>query len=250
MTWIISKALMKDYANSHCSQEPAAESSEESCSDGEQYAPLNVISTPHPFWHRDKTTDVLSHSLFGPMSKHLEENHGEDVLTWFQEGFPARTYPQRVKAPASVEAEADCGEKWHALSVKFDPASCGWKTHHCLFQEGLDWSCLTLPAWGMMQDGELWEAVTLEIAPTEKDYGYTLMRPIASEGLRHQMQLKSLVRSGHQDGNLSEQLARVHQLKVTPECCEILMNWPEGWTDLDRLEMDKIQQWLNSHGSF
>jgi hypothetical protein len=162
MTWIISRAMMKAYENSPCSQGLVEEYWEENYSDGERFAPLNVIVTPHPFWLRDKMTDILSHSRFGAMSRRLTDGIGEDVLTWFQVGFRAKTSPQPEKAQGSEENEADCGERWLALSVKYDPGTHGWKTHHCLFPEDLDWSCLTLPKWGMLANGELWERTTQE----------------------------------------------------------------------------------------
>ena len=160
MSWLFSQALVAEYS--------AANSL-----DGGACAPLNVMPTPHPFWHRDKTTDVLNHSLFGPMSAPLTADLGGDLLTWFREDSLAKTFPPQGRGQESAEAGADCGEKWRGLSVKFDPASCGWKTHHCLFQEDLDWSCLTLPKWGMMQDGELWERTTqgLPIGGSESGSG-------------------------------------------------------------------------------
>lgn len=160
MTWIISKALMDVYENSHFSQEAEGESSEVKQSDGKQYAQLNVMPTPHPFWLRDKTMDILNHSRFTAMSVPLTDDLGEDVLTWFREGFHAKTSPQPGKVQESEESGQDYGEKWHALSVKYDRDTSGWKTVHSLFPEDLDWSCLTLPKWGMMQGGELWERTT------------------------------------------------------------------------------------------
>jgi hypothetical protein len=123
---------------------------------------LNVIVTPHPFWLRDKTMDILSHSRFSQMSASLTECLGEDVLTWCQEVSRAKTSVLQEKAQESEESEVDFGERWRGLSVKYDPATSGWKTHHCLFPEDLDWSCLTLPKWGMMSGGELWERTTQE----------------------------------------------------------------------------------------
>jgi hypothetical protein len=35
---------------------------------------------------------------------------------------------------------------------------------------------------------------------------------------------------------------------LNPTWVEWLMGWPEGWTDLKPLEMDKFRQWLDSHG--
>jgi hypothetical protein len=164
MTWILSQALMEQYAseNSHSLPVEVEAYLEENSSDGEQFAPLNVMPTPHPFWLRDKTMDILSHSRFSQMSASLTESLGEDVLMWCREASRAKTSLLPEKAQESEESEVDCGERWLALSVKYDPATSGWKTHQCLFPEDLDWSCLTLPKWGMMSNGELWERTTQE----------------------------------------------------------------------------------------
>ena len=147
MSWLYSQALVAEY-------------SAENSLDGVPCAPLSVMPTQHPFWHRDKMTDFSKRSPSGLTCAVLTADLGADLLTWFREDSLAKTSAQRERVPASKAAEADCGEKWRGLSVKFDRDSCGWKTHHCLFQEDLDWSSLTLPAWGMMQDGELWERTT------------------------------------------------------------------------------------------
>ena len=171
MTWIISKALMEAYENSHCSQEQAVESSAGNCSDGERFAPLNVMPTPHPFWLRDKTMDILSHSRFSAMSASLPAYLGEAVLTWFQGDSLARTSQPPGRAQESKVAEADCGERWLALSMKFDPDTFTLKTHRSLFQEDLELSSVTLPKWGMMCDGELWELATWAHPTSENESG-------------------------------------------------------------------------------
>jgi DNA (cytosine-5)-methyltransferase 1 len=58
----------------------------------------------------------------------------------------------------------------------------------------------------------------------------------------------SLYRPNHLNGNLKEQLMQRYRRWVTPICCETMMMWPVGWTDLAPLATDRFQQWLNSHG--
>jgi hypothetical protein len=170
MSWLCSQVLVEAY-------------SEENSWDGEPSVQLSVICTPHPFWYRDKTTDISRLFRFGLTFARLTEPDGEDLLTWFREDFLARTYLPPERGLESKEAEADCGEKWRGLSVKFDRDSCGWKTVHCLFQEDLDWSSLTLPNWGMMQDGELWERTTpgLPIAESGSGSGENWPTPCATD---------------------------------------------------------------------
>ena len=50
-----------------------------------------------------------------------------------------------------------CGDTWRELLVKFDQSSAWWKTAHCLWEEALPESSVTLPRWGMMRSGECWE---------------------------------------------------------------------------------------------
>lgn len=43
-------------------------------------------------------------------------------------------------------------------------------------------------------------------------------------------------------------LLNVGQARLKPCFTEWMMLWPIGWTDLEPLEMDKFQAWLDSHG--
>jgi hypothetical protein len=145
---------------------------------------------------------------------------------------------------------ADFGGNTAELSVRFDRNTSSWKTHQCLWKEDLPESSVTLPRWGIMQDGVLWVVPPLAPAWRVKDFGLSLQRPTASDGKRFaQYRLTSLVRPHHPNGNLSEQLAQRGMKRLTPECAEILMHWPEGWTDSEPLETDKIHSWLRLHGT-
>jgi hypothetical protein len=147
MSWHFSRALV-------------AASSGERSSGGEPSAPLSSTPTPAMCWSPGKTTDAFRPSRSGMMCEPLTGDRGADLLTWCLEVSRARTSPPPARAPGSAVLALDSGERWHALLVKFDPASCGWKTARCLWEEGLDWSCLTLPRWGSLHDGELWERAT------------------------------------------------------------------------------------------
>jgi hypothetical protein len=111
------------------------------------------MPTQHQFWHNDKTTDFLSHSLFGQMSAVLTEINGEELLTLCREDFRVRTSPVLEVEPESLESAVGFGKRWHELSVRFSRDTLSWKTHRCLFQEDLPQSSVTLPQWGMMLDG-------------------------------------------------------------------------------------------------
>lgn len=179
--WTFSKALLQDYENSHCSQEQVAASLLENCLDGAPSAPLNSINTQGMCWSPDKTTAAPIRTRYGTTYEPLTASRGKDVLTWCQAGSPAPTYPVPESKKALQDHNQDCGLKWRALSVRYDRDTCSWKTHQTLFDADLDWSLLTLPKWGMMLSGELWELMTPALhtkgnasglwpSPTSRDY--------------------------------------------------------------------------------
>ena len=248
MSWMISNALMKVYENSHCSQAQEGGSWAGSSLDGAPSVQSNETHTPLAYLCSDRMTAFSTRSLSGMTFAHLTADRGEDLLTWYREGFLARTSALPAKAQDSTEKGPDFGPKWPASLARLDHVSSSLRTHQCsLFGEGYE-LLQTLPAWGMAHGGELWGVTQPVTVRTVSACGYSLMRPIASDGLRHKFRVSSLIRKGHQDGNLSEQFARLYQKKITPRSCETLMGWPLQWTSLKPLAMDRWQQWLNSHG--
>ena len=201
--------------------------------------------------HRDKTTEYSRLSQFGLTWRHLTENRGEELLTSYQEAFLAKTSVLPEKVKASQGPDRGFGRKCSGSFAKLIPGMSGWRTHQLSLLEGLEPFSKTWPKWGMMRTGECWEVSILEMYPTAKEYGFSLLRPTAQCWRAWTFKkLSSLVRKNHADGNLQEQSARCFRKMITPESNEILMRWPEGWTDLKPLEMDKFQKWINSHGKF
>lgn len=183
-------------------------------------------------------------------SESLTEESGEEKLTSSPADSLAKTSASQVPGLESTAPDLVCGEKWPESLARYDQSSSSWRTHQCLLFEDLGELLATFPTWGTARDGECWEVTPQGVVQMESESGFSLMRPTASDGLRHKFKLSSLVRRGHQDGNLSEQLARVHQVKLTPIASEILMGFPETWTDLKPLEMLKWQDWQQQHGGF
>jgi len=165
----------------HFSQALVAAFSGERSSGGEPSAPLSSTPTPAMCWSPGKTTDAFRPSRSGMTCEPLTADRGAELLTWCLAASPARTSPPPARAPESAAPALDSGERWHALLVKFDHASCGWKTARCLWEEGLDWSCLTLPRWGSLHDGELWERATLALPTSANAFGFW-RTPCATDG--------------------------------------------------------------------
>ena len=78
MSWLYSQALVEEY-------------SEGNCLDGELCALLSGNPTPQAFLSPDKTTRFWSLSRYGMTCSPLTESRGAELLTWFREGFRART---------------------------------------------------------------------------------------------------------------------------------------------------------------
>ena len=159
MSWLFSRALVEEYL-------------EASSLDGTPSAPSNTTPTPQAFLWRDKTTDAWSRFPSGMTCEPLTESRGEELLRSFLAAFPAPTLVPPARAPESPANSQDCGAKWRASSVRYDRNTSSWKTARCLLSEDLPWSSVTLPKWGMMRAGELWERTTSALHTVEIASGY------------------------------------------------------------------------------
>ena len=144
MSWLFSRAMAESY-------------SEENCSDGEPYAPLNVMPTPHKFWRNDKMMECSKLSRFGLTCRVLTDTHGEALLTSYLADFRARISARQEKEPASTERAAGSGKKWRGSFAKYDRDSRSWKTHQFSILGGLDEFSEIWPKWGSMRNGESYQ---------------------------------------------------------------------------------------------
>lgn len=78
-----------------------------------------------------------------------------------QGGSLAKTSVLLEGEPESKARDRPCGHTWRELYMKFDRDTASLKTHRHLFTEDLELSSATFPKWGMMQNGALWERITL-----------------------------------------------------------------------------------------
>ena len=155
----------------HYSQALVAAYSEENSLDGNACAPSNGTPTHGMFWSPDKTTDVSNRSRSGMTFRPSTGSHGADLLTWYLAASRAKTSAQPERAQESKASAAVCGSTWRESSVKYCHASSSWKTHQCLWEEVLPSSSLTLPKWGMMRNGVLWERITSPLPTSGTGYG-------------------------------------------------------------------------------
>ena len=253
----------------HYLQGQEVESWEGDCLDGAPSALSSLIPMPETSCLLDRPMDALTDSRSGMMCGHSTASCGAEASMSSAEDSRAKTSAQPGRGPESREPVRVCGQKWHALSVRFDLVTFLWKTAHSLFPEVLPWSLVILPRWGMMRDGECWERNTPELPIS--DTGFGLWPTPVADGDRttnyaqggtslgfavrnwptptcHDRKGKSGAKRG-KGATGGPCLTMVVGGTLNPKWVEWLMGWPVGWTDCGALEMDKFQQWQRLHGA-
>jgi len=235
MSWLFSRALVAEYSAA-------------TCSDGALSALLSGNPTPQAFLPPDRMTAFSRPSRFGMTFAPLTEDLGAELLTWFQAAFHAKTSAAPVRAPELMGAAAGYGKRWRELSVRYDRATSSWRTHRSLWDEDLSACSLTLPTWGLMRHGVLWELPTL--APRINATGSGLLpTPQRIDSCFYSTSLHKASREGKQD-LITCRLVREHgQRYPTPTFAEWMMGWPERWTDIagPPVETGKFRAWLRKH---
>jgi hypothetical protein len=194
------------------------------------------------------------------MSKRLTGNLGEEQSKSSAAVSRAKTSVQPTsRLKASTEAEADYGEKWQEWLAKYDPNTCSWKTRQLLLFEDSDESWEIWPQWGTMRNGMCFQPPN-RAHQSYDDESLYWPSPNASEhkdiakfktlyDLATREKFGTSGRIGRTICKLCPQLRMsLKTVGLNPCFAEKLMGWPIGKTDLKPLEMDKFQQWLNSHG--
>ena len=167
MSYIYSQALVAEYSRANCSVIDAS-------------VLWSGSPTHRPcLWHA-KTMEVSRHSRFGLTCKPLTECHGAALLTWWRAASRATTYPLQGGGRDLTASAVECGTTWPASLAKYDPASHSLKTAQRSLIEDLTGCSLTLPASGLMRDGQCWEHPMWTPRTTEKESGFW-QTPVADD---------------------------------------------------------------------
>lgn len=152
-------------------------------SDTSQCAQSRLMSIASKSYRRGKQT-VLFHGFPSlQMSQNLTEDRGAVLLmSWLAASRVRTSAPQEMATELTASAPAS-GAKWPALSVKYDPVTSSWKTAHCLWEEDLPWSSVTLPTWGMTRSGSVYRHLTAERPIRGTGHGLW-PTPLASDGAK------------------------------------------------------------------
>lgn len=232
MSWLYSRALVDQYW-------------EGISLDGAQCALWNGTPTRPPSWCNDKTMAACRVSRSGIPFRPLVDDHGEAVLTSYLEAFPVQTSPVLEEERESRESNPPCGSTWRELSMKcVREKGYSSKIVQCLlWAEELEPSCVTLPKWGMMQDGELWERITLP--PLTSATGSGLWpTPTASEDAAGTPKGKMQAMLGNHPDIRGTTQKDWNRGSLNPTWVEAyLMRWPVAWTSMEPLPKEVFQEW-------
>jgi hypothetical protein len=245
MSFTFSRALVAEYSLAVSSAAGAS-------------APSNGTPQLDQCWWPDKTTGHTRLSRFGMTFGPLTGTRGEALLTWWLEASRARTSASQTptarptKATGSTESGPACGANSNASFAKFDRAESKWRTAQgCLFSggPGSPEFLETWPSWGLMRDGECWEAVTLEVSTAGSASG-SVPTPVAtmSKGSSNGALTRKSGRDRSRD-RLDHFVMASEGGPLNPEYAESLMSWPIGLTAFEPLGTYRIRSWLQQHGA-
>ena len=159
MKFLYSQALVADYlVHDSSAGKPSAE--------------LSKTPTAKLYLSNDKMKvgSILSRS--GMTSAHMTEHDGKALLTWYLSDFHVKTSQQQTKTQKeSQENDQDYGEREQELFGKYDPSTHSLKTLPCSSAVDSMLSLATLPKWGSMRTGELFQPKMSVQITCEKDAG-------------------------------------------------------------------------------
>ena len=238
MSWLFSRALVEEYLG-------------DTCLDGELSVQSNGNPIQQAYLPLDKMTDFSRLSPFGMTFKPLTENLGEELLTLYLEDFRARTSAQQEKAQELTENEAECGEKWQGSFARYNHDMHLWKTHQCSLLGDLDEFSETWPQWGLMRNGECWEQIPLDCPIAENEFGCWLPTPVTS--MWRGAATKRFWGSRDYRASFTTEWIRTSkdcEHYFDPDYVELLMDFPDKWTELKPLETHKFQEWQQELGKY
>lgn len=264
MSFIYSQALVAAYSAANCSDTAAS-------------ALSSASHMPRPCWWHDKTMEPCRHSRFGMTYAPLTDDRGAALLTWWQADFLARTYRSPETGPDWTAKGQGYGQKWQGSFGKYDPVTHSLKTAQLSLLEDSTGCCATLPRWGSMRDGVLYQQPIPAPLTSASDSGYwpTLTvcgnynRPGASAtsgmGLATAVKMWPTATAykgwspnhnrASTDDRLDYSVERLTfqpgqptpPMRLNPEWVEWLMGWPIGHTALKPLATARLAEWRQQH---
>jgi hypothetical protein len=191
-------------------------------------------------------------SQFGMMFKPLTENLGEELLMLYLEDFHAKTSQLQEKELGLKDKEAECGQRWQGLLAKLDLNTLSWKTPQCSLLEDSEQSLEIWSRWGTMRNGVCCRSSdSIGFGHIgENEFGCWLPTPVTS--MWRGASKKRFWGSRDYKGSFTTEWVRTNkdcEQYYHPDYVELIMDFPDKWTELKPLEMHKYQEWLQQHGN-
>lgn len=166
-------------------------------------------------------------------SKNLTAQSTQGELMFSQGDSPAKTYRLRTRRlRASRVGAADYGSNTKGSLLKLYLDSSQLKTCLSYYERGLRKSYTTFPKSGTMRNGNVYQRIS-SASTTDVSASLLLLTPSAQMWKAWTfLNPYALIRKNHADGNLQEQLMRLYQRMITPECVNLLMGYPKSWAHL------------------
>lgn len=236
------------------------DSSGPDCSDGEPYATLKKTRTASRCSKHASETATLTTLPSGMTSEPSTENPGLDSWMSSLRDFHA-SHSQQDQKSFMMQMDEICGQTQFALLEMSGPHGFSWKTLQNCFSFSRDENLISSesseswPQAGMWDAGGAYRLHLLEQTTNGNGCGL-LPTPLARDGRSfYVVTLKTAQRIMNR-----KPLRQLHWMQfgvvyhdlkkgwANPRFSELMMGWPIGWTDLQPLERDKYQQWLEQHG--
>lgn len=218
MSWLCLRAL-------------AVESLAGTCLDGELSAQLSATSTADAYCFSGKQMECFPRSRYGMTFAPLTAKHGAELLTLYRAAFLVKPIPRQLRAETlRTISGRKCGESWQmSLPGTYLPRTSADK--QLTQQQTTSRRWVTKPK-QLPLARQTWVATTYG-----SDIGYLHTPTATANYAAPSMQKHQVCRN----------FVRVFG-RPNPSNHEWLMNWPQGWTGLEPLEMGKFQSWRQQHG--
>lgn len=239
----------------HYLQGQEVESWEENSLDGAPSALLSMMPLPEESYCNGNAMAACHASPSGTMCEPLTGSRGEcEWMSSLVDSHAPTSARRTLQKQAWMAKRADSGEKWPESFARWNLNGSLWRTsQQSLFGGWIEFSG-TWPQWGMMLHGECWEVKMSVSRCGGTECG--LWRPATSGdsvGRGYHGKL-----SGNHWPALPGQICQYLGLpiqcpetgKIAPWVFEVLMGWPEGWTESAPLETDSLREWRRLHGKF
>lgn len=226
------------------------------CSDGLQSDTSKSMTTASELSGSESLMDACPTPLSLAISEHSLVRDVRSYIEALRMSSPVDSLVSPFRLPENNSepmTHETCGPQQSSVSASYDPGTHSWRTcQGWLLLDILEPFFQTWSKAGLIVDGEFypqpkWERRTKEIA-----YGLW-PTPRASLGMSAQLTEYGASQAAMRRGNLEDKVLEYYPLEaigtyINPQFVEKMMGFPEEWTDLKPLAMDKFQQWQQQHG--